>query len=68
MLRLILSLAAVLIVAASLASRLSEAEAGKAKTADKAYNNWDAYIRGRVVQPPTQSGSQKSGTSPTNRR
>lgn len=68
MLRLILALAALLVVAGSLASRLSEAEAGKAKTADKAFKDMDAYVRGRVVQPPGQSGPQKSATSPRDRR
>jgi hypothetical protein len=68
MLRYILALAAVLVVAASLASRLSEVHAGKAKTADKAFKDMDAYVRGRVVQPSGQSGPEKPRTPPINRR
>jgi hypothetical protein len=56
MLRLILSLAAVLIVAASLASRLSEAEA--------AYQS-HIQIKGKKQGQFSSTGTKKPSTAPT---
>jgi hypothetical protein len=61
MLRMILAVVTVLIVAASLTSRLSEVRAASNKTS--ASNKASTGGAG-VVQPSVRSAPQKSGTSP----
>jgi hypothetical protein len=61
MLRIILAMVTVLIVAASLTSRLSEVRAASNKTS--ASNKASTGGAG-VVQPSVRSAPQKSGTSP----
>jgi uncharacterized membrane protein len=61
MLRLILAVVTVLIVAASLTSRLSEVRAASNKAS--ASNQASTGGTG-VVQPSIRSATQKSGTSP----